>query len=50
MQKELNWMPRLINASLLDMMKEKKGWKCMDPKTHKFIVSRDVVFDEVSSY
>jgi len=28
----------------------KKGWKCMDPETHKFIVSRDVVFDEVSSY
>jgi hypothetical protein len=50
MQKELNWMPRLINASLLDMMKEKKGWKCMDPETHKFVVSRDVIFDEVSSY
>jgi len=28
----------------------KKGWKCMDLETHKFIVSRDVVFDEVSSY
>jgi len=28
----------------------KKGWKCMDPETHKFIVSRNVVFDEVSSY
>jgi hypothetical protein len=27
----------------------KKGWKCMDPTTHKFIVSRDVVFDEASS-
>lgn len=25
MQKELNWMPRLINSSLLDMTKEKKG-------------------------
>jgi hypothetical protein len=24
--------------------------KCLDPETHKFIVSRDVVFDEVSSY
>jgi hypothetical protein len=28
----------------------KKGWKCMDPETHKICVSRDVVFDEVSSY
>ncbi|KAJ3673974.1 hypothetical protein LUZ60_005966 [Juncus effusus] len=27
----------------------KKGCKCMDPTTHKFIVSRDVVFDEASS-
>jgi hypothetical protein len=24
--------------------------KCMDLETHKFIVSQDVVFDEVSSY
>jgi len=28
----------------------KKGWKCMDPKTHLFVVSRDVIFDEVSLY
>jgi len=28
----------------------KKGWKCMDPKTHLSIVSRDVVFDEISLY
>jgi hypothetical protein len=28
----------------------KKRWKCMDPETHKTCVSRDVVFDEVSSY
>lgn len=28
----------------------KKGWKCLDPKTHSFVVSRDVVFDEISSY
>ncbi|KAJ3679560.1 hypothetical protein LUZ60_017571 [Juncus effusus] len=27
----------------------KKGWKCMDSATHKFIVSRDMVFDEASS-
>lgn len=28
----------------------KKGWKCMDPETGKCKVSRDVVFDEISSY
>lgn len=28
----------------------KKGWKCMDPTTKKFVTSRDVVFDEVSSW
>ena len=27
----------------------KKEYKCMDPTTHKIIVSRDVVFDEASS-
>jgi hypothetical protein len=24
----------------------KNGWKCMDPETYKFFVSRDVIFDE----
>jgi len=28
----------------------KKGWKCIDPQTHRFIISRDVVFDELISY
>lgn len=28
----------------------RKGWRCMDPETKKFITSRDVVFDEESSY
>ncbi|KAK8923936.1 hypothetical protein KSP39_PZI019771 [Platanthera zijinensis] len=28
----------------------KKGWRCMDPVTKKFVVSRDVVFDELTSY
>ncbi|KAJ0040751.1 hypothetical protein Pint_27243 [Pistacia integerrima] len=27
----------------------RKGWRCMDPGTNKFVTSRDVVFDEVSS-
>ncbi|CAA7020014.1 unnamed protein product [Microthlaspi erraticum] len=29
---------------------QRKGWRCMDPETHRYTVSRDVVFDEVSSY
>ncbi|KAK3014348.1 hypothetical protein RJ639_008941 [Escallonia herrerae] len=28
----------------------RKGWRCMDPETKKFLTSRDVVFDEVSSF
>ncbi|GKV49234.1 hypothetical protein SLEP1_g55997 [Rubroshorea leprosula] len=29
---------------------QKKGWKCMDPISHKFVVSRGVVFNQISSY
>lgn len=29
---------------------QRKDWRCMDPETNKYVVSRDVVFDEVSSY
>ncbi|KAJ4953721.1 hypothetical protein NE237_030553 [Protea cynaroides] len=28
----------------------RKGWRCMDPKTKKFVTSRDVVSNEVSSW
>jgi len=28
----------------------RKGWRCMDPETKKFVTSRDIVFDEISSY
>lgn len=28
----------------------RKGWKCMDPITKKFVTSRNVVFDEISSW
>ncbi|TYJ49763.1 hypothetical protein E1A91_A01G157800v1 [Gossypium mustelinum] len=27
-----------------------KGWRCMDPKTKKVIISHDVLFDEVSCH
>lgn len=29
---------------------KQKGWMCMDPETHKYTVSCDVVFDQVLSY
>ncbi|KAF3624379.1 hypothetical protein FXO37_31371 [Capsicum annuum] len=28
----------------------RKRWKCMDPKTKRFVTSTDIVFDEVSSW
>ena len=28
----------------------RKEWKCMDPEIKKFVISRDVVFDEVPSW
>lgn len=28
----------------------RKGWKCMNPETKNCVTSRDVVFDEVSTY
>uniref|UniRef100_A0A3Q7GEH6 Retroviral polymerase SH3-like domain-containing protein n=1 Tax=Solanum lycopersicum TaxID=4081 RepID=A0A3Q7GEH6_SOLLC len=28
----------------------KKGWKCIDPKTYRFVVFGEVVFDETSLY
>ncbi|KAM7479031.1 hypothetical protein LguiA_027244 [Lonicera macranthoides] len=28
----------------------RKGWRCMDPETKQVVVSRDVVFDEASTY
>ncbi|KAH0773837.1 hypothetical protein KY290_010974 [Solanum tuberosum] len=27
-----------------------KGWRCMDPEPKKLVTSRDIVFDEISSY
>lgn len=43
-------MQKPKNVYLWAMMKGKKGWKRMDPTTHKRVVSKDVVFDEISSY
>ncbi|KAG6505768.1 hypothetical protein ZIOFF_038133 [Zingiber officinale] len=28
----------------------RKGWRCLDPTTNKCVVSRNVIFDEISSY
>lgn len=33
-----------------DSTSPKEGWKCMDPRTRKVTTSRDVIFDEVSTY
>lgn len=41
--------PRARRCILLGYDTHRKGWKCMDPETKKVDVSRDVVFDEVSS-
>lgn len=49
-------LKELINGSqmprnlVFGLDKQKKGWKCMDFKTHKYFVSRDVFFDKFSSY
>ena len=29
---------------------KKNDWKCMDSQTHRYVVSRDIMFDDVSSY
>ncbi|RWR74934.1 Integrase, catalytic core [Cinnamomum micranthum f. kanehirae] len=41
--------PRARRCIFVGYDAHRKGWKCMDPETKKVDVSRDVVFDEVSS-
>ncbi|KAA8549858.1 hypothetical protein F0562_001542 [Nyssa sinensis] len=48
-----NWTkpdPRARRCIFVGYNTHKKGWRCMDPKTKKVLVSYDVVFDKVSSY
>ncbi|KAL0458199.1 UNVERIFIED_CONTAM: hypothetical protein Slati_0447100 [Sesamum latifolium] len=42
--------PKVRKCMFIGYDERKKGWKCMDPETHKFTVSRDVVFDEILSF
>jgi len=42
--------PRARQCIFVGYDTHRKGWRCMDPKIKKVTVSRDVVFDEVSSY
>ena len=46
---ELNLTQRPRNA-FVGYDTHRKGWRCMDLETKKVIVSRDVVFNEISSY
>ena len=45
-----SWIQKLKSASLLVIILQQKGYRCYNPSTRKFTVSRDVVFDEMSSW
>ncbi|KAM0065667.1 putative RNA-directed DNA polymerase [Helianthus debilis subsp. tardiflorus] len=41
---------KAIRCIFIGYDSEKKGWRCCDPKTNKCYVSRDVIFDEASTW
>ena len=41
---------KAIRCIFVGYDEQKKGWKCCDPNTNKIYVSRNVVFDEASSW
>lgn len=42
--------PKAKKCIFIGYDERKKGWKCLDPDKHEYTISRDVVFDEISSY
>ncbi|KAG6470766.1 hypothetical protein ZIOFF_071844 [Zingiber officinale] len=41
---------KAIKCIFVGYDEQRKGWRCMDPMTNKCVVSRDVIFDEISSH
>jgi hypothetical protein len=41
---------RAVRCIFVGYDNERKGWRCCDPTTDKCYVSRNVVFDEASSW
>ncbi|KAG6468161.1 hypothetical protein ZIOFF_072732 [Zingiber officinale] len=41
---------KVIKCIFVGYDEQRKGWRCMDPTTNKCVVSRDVIFDEISSH
>jgi hypothetical protein len=41
---------KVVRCIFIRYAEQKKGWRCCDPNTNKIYVSRNVVFDEASSW
>jgi len=48
MPRKINWTQERKKCVFVGFKKDVKGYKIWDPKNEKFIVSRDVTFDEPS--
>ena len=42
--------PRSIKVSLLDIQERKKGNRCYNPSTRKYLMTADIIFFESVSY